>query len=243
MNGLLVRYGFGGRFCGVPSVNLHANDVSWYAYADVDQITEDMNRRPWSLLGLLVVLLLGMSHADNTKTEENLDAQELDGGRQSRGLALFGLMKEVVARATTTSEVLTLNLTNLVILLVLKGILIAIGIAGGFGFGGLFGGRSFETKKSFFQTDDLRWMMTYMIGTYDADYSCLNLLACLDPDNAHEYVMGAKLMIKGGKAVSDFSRGWIPYNTKYEQIVRDLQAGAEYAGQCERKYHCDLKLF
>ena len=59
----------------------------------------------------------------------------------SESTSLATLVSDVVARATSTSEVLTLNLTNLIILIVIKAIVIVFGMfAFGGGFGNLFGG-------------------------------------------------------------------------------------------------------
>ena len=57
-------------------------------------------------------------------------------------------------------------------------------------------------SKPYFTTDDLRWGATYLITSQDKDYTCLNTLACLDPENASDYVTGCKLMLKGAKVVS-----------------------------------------
>ena len=95
------------------------------------------------------------------------------------------------ARASTTSEVLTLNLTNLIILVVIKAIIF------GFGFLGAGAGRS----NGFQGVDqsDLMMMMSYSLGSTSDDYECLYRVACEDPDKAHQYMTASKMLLKGAK--------------------------------------------
>ena len=102
---------------------------------------------------------------------------------------------EQVARATSTSEVLTLNITNLVVLLVIKAIIF------GFGFLGSFGRRSSPPSLSEFLIDrnDLMMVMSYSLGSATDDYSCLYRTACDEPEAAQRYMSATKMLVKGAK--------------------------------------------
>ena len=153
-----------------------------------------------------------------------------------------------MARASTTSEVLTLNMTNLFILLVIKGILLALGVAGRFGFG-LFPGRRSNGggwSEPLLKSADLRWALTYFITSQDKDFECLNLLACLDPDNARDYTTAGKLMIKGAKMVNGMVPKLFPFRQygDYKRLIESLNDAASFNGVCEEEYDkCQLNLF
>lgn len=103
---------------------------------------------------------------------------------------------ELLARASSTSEVLTLNLTNLFILIVLK---IAIF---GFGFVSLgSNGRSADQDSSSLTSSDLTGGMCFMMYTSGAEekLSCIQRSACEDPKTATDYLTAAKMWHKLSK--------------------------------------------
>ncbi len=101
---------------------------------------------------------------------------------------------EFLARASSTSEVLTLNITNLIILLIAKAIIIGFGIfAGGIGGQARSAERGTPITKS-----DLTGGMCFMMYTSgeDSKLSCIQRTACDDPKTAAEYVTAAKMWYK-----------------------------------------------
>merc|ERR1711992_394366 len=98
---------------------------------------------------------------------------------------------EFLARASSTSEVLTLNLTNLLILLVLKALI--------FGFG-LFsvGGTGRSADSSLVTQSDLTGGMCFLMFTSGAEekLDCIQRTACEDPYLASDYLTAAKMLYK-----------------------------------------------
>jgi hypothetical protein len=106
---------------------------------------------------------------------------------------------EFLGRASTTSNVLTLNLTNLLILLILKAIIIGFGIftAGGGTLGGI--GRSADGEdRRLVSQSDLTGGMCFLMYTSGAEekLSCVRRTACEDPYLATDYITAAKMWYK-----------------------------------------------
>lgn len=107
------------------------------------------------------------------------------------------VLREQARAIQTTSEVLTVNLTNMVILLVVKAIIF------GFGFFGA-GRRSANSplpEIQFGQTDFMM-MASYALGSTNSNYDCLYRTACEEPEAAHQYMTASKMLLKGVKMIS-----------------------------------------
>lgn len=115
-------------------------------------------------------------------------------------LALLSLT--IVLTPPKFFQVLSLNLTNLVILLVVKALIFG---AGSLGFGGHDHlGRSIDgssenltNNSPIFTESELLLMLGYLKGDLTDKYSCLNFAACQDPKKAKEYLMVSNLLVKG----------------------------------------------
>jgi len=134
---------------------------------------------------------------------------------------------EFLARASSTSEVLTLNITNLIILLIAKAIIIGFGIFAG-GVGGQ--ARSSENSPAITQSD-LTGGMCFLMYTSgeDSKLSCIQRTACADPKTAAEYVTAAKMWYKVHKLLN------VPFDTKYETVLNALEDAKSHAlsgGDC-----------
>jgi len=136
---------------------------------------------------------------------------------------------EMLARASSTSEVLTLNLTNLLILLVLKALIFGFGL---FSVGGT--GRSAE--ESVVTPADMTGGMCFMMFMSGADekLSCIERTACEDPYLATDYLTAAKMVYKGYKIVG------LHFEDKYATVMNAVHEALEHgkSGQeCSQKYH------
>lgn len=99
---------------------------------------------------------------------------------------------------------LSLNLTNLVILLVVKALIFG---AGSLGFGGQGDhvGRSVDepsrgnvtTNQSFITESELLLMLSYLKSDVTQHYGCLKFAACKDPKKTKEYLLASNLLVKG----------------------------------------------
>jgi len=112
---------------------------------------------------------------------------------------------EFLARASSTSEVLTLNLTNLLILLVLKALIFGFGL---FSVGGT--ARSADDSPSFSETDLQGGMCFMMHMAGDDKMPCIQKAACQDTVVAAQYATASKMMYKVFKLLNvDVPRQYI----------------------------------
>lgn len=143
---------------------------------------------------------------------------------------------EFMARASSTSEVLTLNLTNLIILLILKALILGFGLFAGGGVGGAVG-RSAEESMSVTQSD-LTGGMCFLMYTSGAEekLDCLKRTACEDPYVVSDYLTAAKVWYNLSK-LPMFS--FIPFEEKYTTIFNAMTEASEYGKQgteCSAQY-------
>lgn len=143
---------------------------------------------------------------------------------------LLSTTYDFLARASSTSEVLTLNLTNLIILLILKALIFGFGL---FSFGGtgrsLDGASEVSVKKS-----DLTGGMCFLLYTsgFDNYLDCVKRSACEDPDTAKQYVTAVNFYLKAHKALGVGS-----FDEKYSNVYGGIQEALEVAyegGDCAR---------
>jgi len=133
---------------------------------------------------------------------------------------------EFLSRASSTSEVLTLNLTNLLILFVLKALIFGFGI---FAAGSSSQARSAE-DTSITETD-LTGGMCFLMYTSGATekLSCIQRAACQDIAAADKYYMAGKMWYKMHSMLS------LPFPESYEGILKGLDEAKEYGkmgGDC-----------
>lgn len=113
----------------------------------------------------------------------------------------------LIARASSTSEVLTLNLTNLLILLVLKALIFGFGL---FSFGNSnsasyssYSSYSRSAKDTSITETELGGGLCFMEFTSGQleKLSCVQRNACEDPKTASQYLTAAKMWHKLNKFV------------------------------------------
>jgi len=136
---------------------------------------------------------------------------------------------EFLARASSTSEVLTLNLTNLLILLVLKALIFGFGL---FSVGGT--GRSAEGVAV--TPADMTGGMCFMMFMSGAEekLSCIERTACEDPYLATDYLTASKMIYKGYKIVG------MHIADKYATVMNAVNDALEHGktgGDCSARYN------
>jgi hypothetical protein len=141
---------------------------------------------------------------------------------------------EFIARASSTSEVLTLNLTNLLILLVLKALIFGFGL---FSVGGA--GRSTDggDLTAGITQSDLTGGMCFLMYTSGAEekLDCVLRTACEDPYLASDYLTAAKMWYKMHKLMNSV----VPFDEKYSKIMYGVKEAAEHGktgDECSAKY-------
>ena len=137
------------------------------------------------------------------------------------------LTSELLARASSTSEVLTLNLTNLIILILLKGIVFGMGM---FSVSSVFSARSAQ-ETSIVSKSDLSGGMCFILYASGAEekLSCIQRTACEDPKTASEYAIAAKMVHKIHKMVG------ANFSSKYETVLNALEDAKSHSlrgGDC-----------
>merc|ERR1712150_375699 len=136
---------------------------------------------------------------------------------------------EVLARATSSSQVLSFNLTGVIILIVLKIAVIAYTMLQG----GVTG-RSGLTSGPSYTPADLTGGMCFLLYTNgDEDkLNCLSRAVCESPEVGSNYLAAAKLWYKMHKIISA-----VPYSEKYTKVVQALNTAnslGQEGGDCSR---------
>ena len=113
---------------------------------------------------------------------------------------------DFMARASSTSEVLTLNLTNLLILLVLKALIFGFGLFS-FGNTGAAAGAAATLNARSYDSGELAFgiseadvtgglcFLNFMSGN-EAKFDCIRRSACEDPKTGADYLNAAKMWYK-----------------------------------------------
>merc|ERR1739842_283719 len=119
---------------------------------------------------------------------------------------------EVLARATSSSQVLSFNLTGVIILIVLKIAVIAYSVLQG----GVTGRMCF---------------LLYTNGEEDK-LNCLSRAVCESPEVGSQYLAAAKLWYKMHKIINA-----VPYSEKYTKVVESLKTAnsiGHQGGDCSQ---------
>lgn len=146
----------------------------------------------------------------------------------------------LLARASSTSEVLTLNLTNLLILLVLKALIFGFGL---FSFGNSnsasyssYSSYSRSAKDSAITDSDITGglcFMEYTSGQLEK-LSCVQRTACEDPKTAGNYLVAAKMWHR----LNEYMKV-VPFNREYVDIMNAVQEAVDHSvagGDCATAY-------
>jgi len=131
---------------------------------------------------------------------------------------------EAIGRATSNSEVLTLNLTNLLILVALKIAIIAFGMISGGGLGASGRSANDPAMDQVDMTGGLCFLM-YTAGQTEK-MDCIARAACESPVSAGKFVKAAKLWHKMHSIIEV-----LPYSEKYSHITNMLEE-ASNADDC-----------
>merc|ERR1711923_345431 len=122
---------------------------------------------------------------------------------------------EVLARATSSSQVLSFNLTGVIILIVLKIAVIAYTMLQG----GVTGRSSLYSPPGYSPADLTGGMCFLLYTNGDEDkLNCLSRAVCESPEVGSNYLAAAKLWYKMPKLISA-----VPYSQKYTKVVESLQ--------------------
>ncbi|ETN63507.1 hypothetical protein AND_004779 [Anopheles darlingi] len=150
--------------------------------------------------------------------------------------------KEMISRSAGNSQVLSLNLTNLLILFLLKALIFAAGLIGAGNWSQYARGRSEEGVNGgggFLQPGEANLIIGYLAAEGSGQDGCLMRSACRAPRTADEYARAAHALMKGAEMFSPD----IAENYNYKRLLVSLDRAAMEGLQgapCEMIYPCHI---
>ncbi|XP_076237916.1 uncharacterized protein LOC143181417 [Calliopsis andreniformis] len=146
--------------------------------------------------------------------------------KKHSGSMLMEIAKELVQRSTTSSQVLNLNLSNLLLLLVLKAVVFGAGYLGQHG----HKGRELE-GENVVSEGEVALALGYLMGD-----TCLYRAACEEPHVAKEYLGAAEMIIETMKLLPQS----LPIEGKYEKAISEFRKAIEHGvtDGCPPEYTC-----
>uniref|UniRef100_A0A182HSX2 Uncharacterized protein n=1 Tax=Anopheles arabiensis TaxID=7173 RepID=A0A182HSX2_ANOAR len=149
--------------------------------------------------------------------------------------------KEMISRSAGNSQVLSLNLTNLLILFLLKALIFAAGLIGAGNWSQYARGRSEEGAGSggFLLPGEANLIIGYLAAEGSGQDGCLMRSACRAPRTADEYARAAHALVKGAEMFSPE----VAENYNYKRLLTNLDRAAMEGLQgapCEMIYPCHI---
>ncbi|KZC13490.1 PREDICTED: uncharacterized protein LOC107191512 [Dufourea novaeangliae] len=174
----------------------------------------------------LIVLALVMYGALARNTDSKQDFFNDAFNKKHGGSMLMEIAKELVQRSSTSSQVLNLNLSNLLLLLVLKAVVFGAGYLGNHG----HKGRDLE-EENVVSEGEIALALGYLMGD-----TCLYRAACEEPDVAKEYLGAAEMIIETMKLLPQNSS----VDGKYEKTMMEFRKAIEHGvtDGCPPEYTC-----
>ncbi|KAG5897154.1 hypothetical protein JTB14_020883 [Gonioctena quinquepunctata] len=122
----------------------------------------------------------------------------------SRGYGITG--------SAGSSQIVSLNLTNLLVLVLLKALIFA---AGTLGAGHLKGGyaRTMDGEDKFITDEEVLMFLSYLAGSP----GCLQNIACQQPEQAKKYINAGDLLLKMSKMFN------VNTNMDYDYILQEME--------------------
>ncbi|CAB3244489.1 unnamed protein product [Arctia plantaginis] len=165
------------------------------------------------------------------------------------GQVVTSIARDFISRSTGSSQVgfdcvsqvLSLNLTNLVILIILKALILAAGFFGaGAWKGGHYYGRSLDDNKNvtYITEEEILLYLSYIAGQQKKDYGCLYLLSCQKPQQAGLYASGSELLLQGARMLQGTHNVDLE---PYAEISRGIKQATEWGERgmnCDTRYKC-----
>nr|XP_023029570.1 uncharacterized protein LOC111517587 [Leptinotarsa decemlineata] len=128
-----------------------------------------------------------------------------------------------------SSQIVSLNLTNLLVLVLLKALIFA---AGSLGAGHLKGGfaRTIDGEEKLVTDEEVLMFLSYLSGSP----GCLQNIACQQPEQAKKYINAGDLLLKISKMFK------IETNMDYNYILQEMEEASNVGlagGRCS-DYEC-----
>ncbi|XP_055540414.1 uncharacterized protein LOC129727048 [Wyeomyia smithii] len=153
------------------------------------------------------------------------------------GQLAVSFAKEMISRSAGNSQVLSLNLTNLLVLFLLKALIFSAGLIGAGNWGHFARGRSEEGL--FFQPGEAGLMIGYLAAEGSGQEGCMLQSACRAPRTASEYSRAAHALVQGVEIFDPEISKDEKYNRLLLQMDRAVMEGLQGA-PCEMIYPCHI---
>ncbi|XP_073817494.1 uncharacterized protein [Musca autumnalis] len=154
------------------------------------------------------------------------------------GHVVVQVAKELLNRSTGNSQVLSLNLTNLIIILLLKVLIFSAGLLGAGHWSNYGYARSNDNDSFLGVTSGEDYLITGFLAAQNGFDECLFAAACESPQIAYEYAKAAKALIEG---IEKF-QGEPFQNVRYMELAVLVEEAA-YNGlrgvPCNRTQKCE----
>ncbi|KAL6267445.1 hypothetical protein P5V15_000521 [Pogonomyrmex californicus] len=173
------------------------------------------------VLVLIALVIYGVC----ARTADSRDSYREANDKKYSGSMLAEIAKEIMQRSTT-SQVLNLNLSNLLLLLVLKAVVFGAGYIGNHG----YKGRELE-DENVVSEGELSLALGYLMGD-----TCLYRAACEEPHVAKQYLGAAEMLLQTIKLIPQS----LPAEPNYERTIAEFRKAIEYGNieRCPPEYSC-----
>ncbi|XP_014471305.1 PREDICTED: uncharacterized protein LOC106742651 [Dinoponera quadriceps] len=178
-----------------------------------------INARVFVIAALIICIVYA-------RTTDNPDSYKETSNKKYGRSMLAEIAKELVQRSTTGSQVLNLNLSNLLLLLVLKAVVFGAGYLGNHG----YKGRELQ-DENIVSEGEIALALGYLIGD-----TCLYRAACEEPHVAREYLGAAEMLLQTMKLMPQS----LLTEYDYEKMMSEFRKAIEYGSiqQCPLEYSC-----
>ncbi|KAG4079246.1 hypothetical protein HA402_006969 [Bradysia odoriphaga] len=154
------------------------------------------------------------------------------------GQMVVHFAKEMISRSAGNSQILSLNLTNLLILVFLKALIFSAGLIGAGNWSQYARARRDDVSFTI-KPDEPQLFLGFLAAEGSGDDTCLHHAACSSTQLATEYVKAAKAIIKTAEMLDAELVNNLRYREliqKTERAIADGMAGAP----CDIIYHCQI---
>ncbi|KAJ6635753.1 hypothetical protein Bhyg_14339 [Pseudolycoriella hygida] len=196
------------------------------------------------LIGCVDLIRSDFSRDENTNSlyESNKGRGWMDTAKNAlagpAGKMVVYFAKEMISRSSGNSQILSLNLTNLLILVFLKALIFSAGLIGAGNWGQYARGRRSETSFGI-QPDEPQLFLGYLAAEGSGDDTCLHKAACSSPELATEYVKAAKAIIQTAEMLDGELTNDLHYKDLIQRTERAILEGMSGA-PCDIIYHCRI---
>ncbi|VEN47841.1 unnamed protein product [Callosobruchus maculatus] len=175
------------------------------------------------LFHVLLIIPAKGSAINNDIEPTSRGLESLVGNLVSRGYGPSGV---------GSSQIVSFNLTNLLILILLKVVIFAASTLGFGHYGGHHYARS-EDGALTMNDEEVMMFLSFLSGSP----GCLQSIACKQPEEARKYIETGTLLLKLSKLVVEID------DAKYQQALADMQTARNMglSGQSCEIFRCDSK--